>query len=30
MPIDHEKRVERNKLKRLLQTLYDEALNTGE
>jgi len=30
MPIDHEKRVERNKVKRLLQKLYDEALNTGE
>ena len=27
MPIDHEKRVERNKVKRLLQNLYDEALN---
>jgi len=30
MPIDHEKRVERNKVKRLLQILYDEALNTDE
>ena len=27
MTIDHEKRVERNKVKRLLQILYDEALN---
>ena len=27
MPIEHEKRVERNKVKRLLQILYDEALN---
>jgi DNA repair exonuclease SbcCD nuclease subunit len=30
MPIDHEKRVERKKVKRLLQILYDEALNTDE
>ena len=30
MPIDHEKRVERNKVKRLLQILYDEALNSDE
>ena len=30
MPIDHEKRVERNKVKRLLQILYDEALNCND
>ena len=30
MPIDNEKRVERNKVKRLLQILYSEALNSEE
>ena len=30
MPIDHEKRVEKSKVKRLLQKLYDEALNMDE
>jgi len=30
MPIDHEKRIERNKVKRLLQILHEEALNSDE
>lgn len=30
MPIDHEKRVERTKVKRLLQILYEEAINSEE
>ena len=30
MPIDHEKRMERNKVKRLLQILHEEAINSDE
>jgi hypothetical protein len=30
MPVDFEKKVERTKVKKLLQVIYDEALNTDE
>jgi hypothetical protein len=30
MPVDFEKHAERTKVKKLLQVIYDEALNTDE